>query len=60
MTISNKPGISEEVSPFIYAHHAVCAIEAENEDIYTGFCIESSSGRKRADRFITSDVGGER
>jgi len=44
MTISNKPGISEEVSLFIYAHHAVCAIEAENEDIYTGFCIESSSG----------------
>ena len=34
----------EEVSPFIYAHHVVCAIEAENGDIYTGFCIESCSG----------------
>ena len=31
----------EEVSPFIYAHNVVCAIEAENGDIYTGFCIES-------------------
>ena len=33
-----------EVSPFIYAHHVVCAIEAENGDIYTGFCIESAGG----------------
>lgn len=34
----------QEVSPFIYAHHVVCALEAENGDIYTGFCIESCSG----------------
>ena len=34
----------EEVSPFITAHHVVCAIEAENGDIYTGFCIEGCSG----------------
>lgn len=34
----------EEVSPFVYAHHVVCAIEAENGEIYTGFCIESCSG----------------
>lgn len=34
----------EEVSPFIYAHHVVCALEAENGEIYTGFCIESCSG----------------
>ena len=34
----------EEVSPFIYAHNVVCAIEAENGDIYTGFCIESCCG----------------
>ena len=34
----------EEVSPFIYAHHVVCAIEAENGEIFTGFCIESCSG----------------
>ena len=34
----------EEVTPFITAHHVVCAIEAENEEIYTGFCIEGCSG----------------
>lgn len=34
----------EEVSPFDYAHHVVCALEAENGEIYTGFCIESCSG----------------
>ncbi len=33
-----------EVTPFIYAHHVVCALEAENGEIYTGFCIESCSG----------------
>lgn len=31
----------QEVTPFIYAHAVVCALEAENGDIYTGFCIES-------------------
>lgn len=34
----------EEVSPFIYAHHVVCALESENGNIYTGFCIEGCSG----------------
>lgn len=34
----------EDVSPFIHAHHVVCAIEAEDGKIYTGFCIESASG----------------
>lgn len=34
----------EEVSPFIEAHHVVCAIEAEDGRIYTGFCIEGASG----------------
>lgn len=34
----------EEVSPFIYAHHVVCAIESGNGDIFTGFCIEGCSG----------------
>lgn len=33
-----------EVSPFIYAHHVVCALESESGEIYTGFCIESCSG----------------
>lgn len=34
----------QEVSPFITAHHVACALEAENGDIYTGFCIEGCSG----------------
>ena len=34
----------QEVSPFVYAHHVVCALECENGEIYTGFCIESCSG----------------
>lgn len=34
----------KEVTPFIYAHHVVCAIESEDGRIYTGFCIESCSG----------------
>lgn len=34
----------EEVSPFIYSHHVVCAIESGNGQIYTGFCIESCCG----------------
>lgn len=34
----------EDVSPFLYAHHVVCALESENGEIYTGFCIEGCSG----------------
>ena len=34
----------EEVSPFLYAHHVVCAVESENGEIFTGFCIEGCSG----------------
>lgn len=34
----------EEVSPFVYTHHVVCALESENGEIFTGFCIESCSG----------------
>jgi len=34
----------EEVSPFITAHHVVCALECENGEIFTGFCIEGASG----------------
>lgn len=33
-----------DVSPFVYANHVVCALESENGEIYTGFCIESCSG----------------
>ena len=31
----------EQVTPFIYAHAVVCALEAEDGRIFTGFCIES-------------------
>ena len=34
----------EDVSPFVCAHHVVCAIEAEDGAIYTGFCVESCCG----------------
>lgn len=34
----------EDVTPFVMAHHVVCALEAENGEIFTGFCIESCSG----------------
>lgn len=34
----------EEVSPFVYAHHVVCALESENGELFTGFCIESCCG----------------
>lgn len=33
-----------EVSPFISARYVVCAIEAKDGAIYTGFCIESCCG----------------
>ena len=42
--VAQKEYHPEEVSPFIDAHHVVCAIEAENGEIYTGFCIEGASG----------------
>ena len=34
----------EDVTPFVYAHHVVCALEAENGEIFIGFCIEACSG----------------
>ena len=34
----------EDVSPFIQAHHVVCALESEDGTIYAGFCIEACSG----------------
>lgn len=34
----------EDVTPFIYAHNVVCALESENGEIFTGFCIESACG----------------
>lgn len=34
----------EDISPFITAHHVVAAVECENGEIFTGFCIEGASG----------------
>lgn len=34
----------EYISPFIYCHHVVSALEAENGEIFTGFCVRSCSG----------------
>ena len=36
-----RPG---EVTPFVYARHVVCALEAENGEIFVGFCVESCCG----------------
>ena len=34
----------EDVTPFVYAYHVVCALEAENGEIFIGFCIEACGG----------------
>lgn len=34
----------QDVTPFVYAHHVVCALESESGEIFTGFCIEACSG----------------
>lgn len=34
----------QDVTPFVYAHHVVCALESASGAIYTGFCVESCSG----------------
>lgn len=33
-----------EVSDFVYAQHVVAAIEAEDGQIFTGFCMEGTCG----------------
>lgn len=33
-----------EVSDFVYANHVVAAVEAENGQIFTGFCMEGTCG----------------
>ncbi|VEE21938.1 cytidine/deoxycytidylate deaminase family protein, putative [Streptococcus equinus] len=32
------------VTPFIYSNHVVAAIEAEDGQIFTGYCFEATSG----------------
>ena len=33
-----------DLSPFFYSNHVVCALEAEDGQIFVGFCIEGASG----------------
>ena len=33
-----------EVSGFVYANHVVAAVEAEDGQIFTGFCMEGTCG----------------
>ncbi len=33
-----------DLSPFFWANHVACALQAENGEIFTGFCIEGASG----------------
>ncbi len=33
-----------EVSAFVYANHVVAAVEAEDGQIFTGFCMEGTCG----------------
>ena len=33
-----------DLSPFFYSNHVACAIEAEDGQIFKGFCIEGASG----------------
>ena len=42
--VAKKEYHPEDLSPFISAHHVACALEAENGEIYSGFCIEGASG----------------
>lgn len=34
----------QEVSDFVYAKHVVAAVEAEDGQIFTGFCMEGTCG----------------
>lgn len=43
-TKAQKEYSPREVTPFIYAHNVVSALETEDGKIFTGFCIESCSG----------------
>jgi cytidine deaminase len=42
--LAKKEYHPEDVSPFIYAHHVVAAVQSKSGKIYTGFCIEGASG----------------
>lgn len=43
-TQAKKEYYPGEVTPFIYAHNVVSALETTSGEIFAGFCIESCSG----------------
>lgn len=43
-TVAKEEYKPHDLSPFFYANHVACAIEAEDGSIYKGFCIEGASG----------------
>ena len=42
--IAKKQYNPHDLSPFFYSNHVACAIEAEDGQIFHGFCIEGASG----------------
>ena len=48
----------EDVSPFVQAHHVVCALESEDGRIYTGFCGQTKIKRLIAFREKAPSGGG--
>lgn len=44
LEVAKKEYHPHDLSPFFYANHVACAIEAEDGTIYKGFCIEGASG----------------
>lgn len=43
-SVAEKEYNPHDLSPFFYSNHVACAIEAENGEIFKGFCIEGASG----------------
>ena len=42
--VAKKQYNPHDLSPFFYSNHVACAIEAEDGQIFAGFCIEGASG----------------
>lgn len=42
--VAKKQYAPHDLSPFFYSNHVACAIEAEDGQIFNGFCIEGASG----------------